>query len=302
MGCDIHSMVEIRSKRYEGSWMPEGEKIAGIFEPGSERWVALDRDDDGGRIFPNTDYREDATYEPFTHRYRFAPLDARNYVLYALLANVRNYNDGIQPLAEARGVPDDASFDWLEEVDRWSVDMHSHSWFTLAELLAFREAGRLSAGIKRAGLIHGDQYEKIKASGEKPTSWAGGIFMRDSIQITAAEYDAGQRAEAYTPEQIAVFRSDWESSPYFKGWTPEKEEHFARSHSQEYRTIIAYEWEDDLVGSVGELNDAIDALVRYAEDRPPKGRVDEGTEDKPGWYGHGALSHDDIRIVFGFDN
>lgn len=121
MGADIHSMAEQFRPRYAR----QGE------EPTS-RWVPIDSD-----IFPRASWRGEGRGT--------VPLDERNYDLFALLANVRNgygfagikRGDPIAPLALPRGVPEDASFAWLAEVDQWDVDMHSHSYFTLAELLQF---------------------------------------------------------------------------------------------------------------------------------------------------------------------
>ena len=64
------------------------------------------------------------------------PFDVRSYGLFAFLAGVRNYSD-IQPLAEIRGCPDDASDYVKVERDDWEYDGHSHSWLSIDELLAF---------------------------------------------------------------------------------------------------------------------------------------------------------------------
>ena len=58
----------------------------------------------------------------------------RNYDLFGKLANVRRRN-GIIPLDEPRGVPKDASKDYLEEINSWGWDGHSHSYFYLSELV-----------------------------------------------------------------------------------------------------------------------------------------------------------------------
>lgn len=58
----------------------------------------------------------------------------RNYDLFGKLANVRRRN-GITPLDEPRGVPKDASKDYLKEINSWGWDGHSHSYFYLSELV-----------------------------------------------------------------------------------------------------------------------------------------------------------------------
>lgn len=69
----------------------------------------------------------------------------RNYNLFAILANLRNgrgfagvlTGEPTVPIDAPRGVPDDASLAYRNEVDNWGTDGHSHSWFSLHELLAY---------------------------------------------------------------------------------------------------------------------------------------------------------------------
>lgn len=53
-------------------------------------------------------------------------LEERSYAMFGFLAGVRNYS-AVEPLSEPRGVPDG----WDEP-----RGYHSHSWFTIEELLA----------------------------------------------------------------------------------------------------------------------------------------------------------------------
>jgi hypothetical protein len=62
---------------------------------------------------------------------------SRNYMLFALLANVRNHFD-IEPLEALRDLPDD-----ICEITRntfYDMNYHSHSYYTLKELLKHLEA------------------------------------------------------------------------------------------------------------------------------------------------------------------
>ncbi|GIK65154.1 MAG: hypothetical protein BroJett018_29480 [Chloroflexota bacterium] len=106
MGCDIHLYVE---RRVNGVW-----ESADVWRP--------------VHYYPHpveVDF-EDSYYE------------ARNYFLFAALANVRN-RYGLEPIAEPRGVPPDVSQPIRERLSReYDFDWdHSHSWFTLAELLVY---------------------------------------------------------------------------------------------------------------------------------------------------------------------
>jgi len=59
----------------------------------------------------------------------------RNYTLFSVLANVRNYSEeGIKPISEPRGVPENVSFEFKDELEEWGSDAHSASWVTHAEL------------------------------------------------------------------------------------------------------------------------------------------------------------------------
>jgi hypothetical protein len=298
MGCDIHSMVEVREKRYQGSWVGEDGKIAGLWRPGSERWVALDSED--GQLFPNTYYNPESNYEPFTRKGRMAPFDDRNYDLFALLAGVRSDGRHLEPLSEPRGVPSDASYTWLAEVDGWSVDMHSHSWFTLAELVAFRDAGRLSTTVTRTGVLSLEDYEKLRDHGVNPTGWSGSISGRGIRTVNSEDWDAGARPVG-PPITDALYLPHWRKG---KDW----DEAAYLAAFEEPRYYIKHTWDDTLgVGGEGsELMNAIVELERFAVGLPPKWMVDAGeAEDKPVDYLDAAknpIPHENIRVVFGFDN
>lgn len=58
----------------------------------------------------------------------------RNYNLFGRLAGVR-IREGMIPLSYPRGIPNDASEDYLKECKDWGSDGHSHSFFYLSELV-----------------------------------------------------------------------------------------------------------------------------------------------------------------------
>jgi len=67
-------------------------------------------------------------------RHYSMPAVGRHYLLFAYMADVRNY--GAEPMAVAapRGLPADASVVTRYEADQWGVDGHSHSWLTFDEM------------------------------------------------------------------------------------------------------------------------------------------------------------------------
>ena len=105
MGCDIHAYVEVKKN---GEW----------------EYLVDD-------IFPADDYDKEYYHKDFTND----PFPNRNYGLFGFLADVRNYSC-VEPLSLPKGTPEDASLFVKSENDGWGIDAHSHSWFTLAELLS----------------------------------------------------------------------------------------------------------------------------------------------------------------------
>lgn len=132
MGADIHFFVEKYSDEdFEGpkniseqrniklNSILEGERV--------ERWISADK-----WVLEYQGTQDERWNVP----YKDAFYDNRNYYLYSILADVRNYGlDRVEPLSEPRGVPDDVSDGYKYVVDRWQGASHSHSYFTLEELL-----------------------------------------------------------------------------------------------------------------------------------------------------------------------
>lgn len=95
MGCDIHIFVERKNNE--------------------NRWV-------DSMIYENSVYGEG-----------FTPLSdyERDYGLFATLAGVRGDN----PIEYPKGIPEDCSPEYRKLCEDWGDDGHSHSYFTLRELL-----------------------------------------------------------------------------------------------------------------------------------------------------------------------
>lgn len=129
MGCDIHMFLERKTSgnNYQGPrdiQLDRNAKIEEIIEgiPVEERWVSADTweiDDNGYWVVskilgPNS--------------------DNRNYYLFAILADVRN-DGSIESIDYPRGIPHDCSSGYSYMTKQWGSDGHSHSYFTLKELL-----------------------------------------------------------------------------------------------------------------------------------------------------------------------
>lgn len=145
MGADIHMMAEVRLKRfkkghdYYNKWFAVGRafkaKQYGEVKEPPMVWS------------PREEYEEEA-YESnkiMTNE----PYDNRNYRLFALLADVRNWDgSGITPIKQPKGVPKDASKVYLKEVERWDGDGHSHSYFTYKQLVDALEVATAIEGVR----------------------------------------------------------------------------------------------------------------------------------------------------------
>lgn len=163
MGCDIHLYVE---KKTDGAWL-------NVSPP--DLW------DSWGNLEVNPD-------PAVSHYSREKWFSDRNYELFAWLADVRNYHDQA-PLAGERGLPSDASEHVKRESDKYGVDGHSHSWFTVAELMA----GLETLVTKHGGAVNVVDYAQWKASGGPfPRSWCQ---SSTAPNISEAEFAAGKRPD-----------------------------------------------------------------------------------------------------------
>lgn len=176
MGCDIHIWAEVK-RSYPNKLV-------------AQEWKAV------GKVFKNEYFTADEPTTMYEDGYTFneklidKPYDGRNYDLFAILADVRNgegfagidTGDGFNPIAEPRGVPDDASDFYLKQVKDWEADGHSHSFFTLAELKAYD----WDQTTKHRGWVDVEQFKVFQSKG-KPGNWSGGVSGSLVEHISNAE-------------------------------------------------------------------------------------------------------------------
>ena len=173
MGCDIHMMAEIKSR---GGWSAVGR----IFKSSRKE-------------IPTMYYDKDSfdSLGEWGAQYSFEPYDGRNYTLFGFLADVRNgygfagidTGDAIKPISEPRGVPKDASGVFKAWSEYWSPDAHSHSWFTLKELLD----ADWNQEITKRGVVTEQEYKIFKKNG-KPQEWSVAAMGRNIITISESHY------------------------------------------------------------------------------------------------------------------
>lgn len=178
MGCDIHLFVEVKK---DGKW---------CYHPVQETCLTEEFWDEEKKE-PMTDYDK-----LFAH-----PLYVgRNYDLFAILANVRNgrgfagvvTGDGFKVIARPRGVPKDASIEYLAQVGSWCNDGHSHSYLTLHELQMFDWDQK----TRKTGIVDEKEF-KVYLEHGRPESWCGGV--RGSLVVHVSEEEMKKRIEQPPP-------------------------------------------------------------------------------------------------------
>lgn len=125
MECDIHLFLE----KWTNVDNPNCPKLDDKSEIRDKRLLEiLDLQSDYKWVSYDNWYKESGIWKLNSFYYD------RNYNLFSLLANVRNYDD-ISPIDYPRGIPKDASQTFLYICKKWDINGHSHSYFLLSELL-----------------------------------------------------------------------------------------------------------------------------------------------------------------------
>lgn len=203
MGCDSHPHIEV--KRRNGRW--------GLVDNKRRRYDQLEKEGKG--------YEDLDKIRPSY----LSALGNRNYTLFAVLADVRNYNGAIIPLFAERGVPEDVSKATMNGIP-FDSDYHSHTYFTLRELL---DTDWDSVGCKGAEIIlYADDYTTWKETGklpEDPDEYPENASDDDTREVTDAEMV--MLLMSNKPEELVKkVPSQWDkrrkvkSGPYVKAMVP----------------------------------------------------------------------------------
>jgi len=208
MGCDIHVYLEKRlfsyndEKRKNGVWI------------NADKWQR-DTNYDLYKVTDPESVLDEYGGTPTIIKgweipYEDRIYNGRNYDLFAILANVRNgrgfagieTGEGFNPIAIPKGVPDDCSDVTRACLGSYGTDGHSHSWFTLKELLDFDWEGQSTVFF---GAVDEKDYKTFKENGI-PNSWfgvmAGTPWNNNIIMISNEEMEkliSGEKdREVYT--------------------------------------------------------------------------------------------------------
>jgi len=159
MGCDIHLYVEVYK---DGNWISadEWEEV---------KW--------NGHKFMDIPYGK-------------AYYDDRNYNLFAILADVRNgygfagvkTGFGFKPIDDPRGLPFDVSEILAKEGD--NVDYHSHSWFTVQELMDYD----WTQTTELIGVINAPEYLSMRLyEQDRPRTYCADVTGKSIIRVDQQE-------------------------------------------------------------------------------------------------------------------
>jgi len=150
MGCDIHVHAEVKKELKN-----------------NDVWVNAD-------CWKYNEYCEIYDDEPM---YLCKPIySGRNYILFAMLAGVRN-NSELTPISEPKGMPEDAHALSRKSYDAYGLDAHTPSWFTLKEL---KQAKRDNLTVKYSGKVSPEGAQAID-SGEMPDMWCQDTSISDYV-------------------------------------------------------------------------------------------------------------------------
>lgn len=246
MGCDIHFYVE---RKVDGNWVSP------------ESWVK------------EYDDEPCCACVPWGENY----YKQRNYNLFSILADVRNgtgfagcdTGEGFNPIAKPRGLPDDCDSRIKKLSDQLDCDGHSHSHFTLAELLAYdwTQTTVLRGYVNAVEFAQWDRYRR--GMGEGPSSYCGGVGGGLAQIIPAEDME----------RQVRDIHRTYMDSGNF-GWLEEFEKEVRNRLPHNY---AQFSWQLPYYKCAGSFwQETVPRLLQLANS--------EGN------------SYDDVRIVFWFDN
>ncbi len=173
MGCDIHIYVEKKHVHYKTK---------------KPVWINADK----WTVNPDNALYQEEGANRFHIDYHDAIYSGRNYDLFSILADVRNgygfagcdTGDGFNPIAMPKGLPDDVSPEVKELSDDWGCDGHSHSFFTLKELLDYN----WQQATTHRGWVDEETYKQFKETGN-PYPSSGGVSGHMVMHLSNDEMD-----------------------------------------------------------------------------------------------------------------
>lgn len=185
MGCDIHLFVEVRKN---DQWEAAGKPVI-------NQYFYEDKPSEYLPKFLTNKQPEPSFAAPMAgeHPYiRERFYSDRNYALFGILANVRWLD--IQPIAEARGIPKNASLEYKTVAEEEGEDGHTHSYLTVQEILAYDWTQTIKTTLFMSLKTYFDwsNYGRYYGEFPKPNYYTeyDGIFVENSPDKYISENQA----------------------------------------------------------------------------------------------------------------
>lgn len=180
MGCDIHIYAEVYVG--DGKWVKQGAIFVNPYYDFAK---------------PETEFNVPKIDEPYC---------GRNYDLFAILADVRNGRGfagcvtgmGFTPIAMPKGLPIDVSDEIKKMSDDYGQDGHSHSFFTVKELLEYD----WSEKTEHFGVVNPLEFKEYQTYG-RPESYCGMVDGRNIRHVS--NQMMANIIEGKTNEELATF-------------------------------------------------------------------------------------------------
>lgn len=190
MGCDIHNHVEyLRTIN------------------GEKKWIC-------GDYFKVNPYYNESEEDEERPLELVSFCDNRNYGLFSLLANVRNYAKNA-PISDPKGLPNDLSQKVKKDAEDWGLDGHSHSFFTLKELIDYQEN---QPKLKRSGMVSPGSAKNLDEKGILPQEWCQWTSNKSWVYREWEEKDGSldhliEEMKRRADELNVVWSFEWEDNP-----------------------------------------------------------------------------------------
>lgn len=190
MGTDIHCFTEKYQKN--GSWKPIGGFLT-----------------DAAHYYSDIKHFQKRCYTN-----ALSPFCMRNYIEFAILANVRNgrgfagcdTGDPVKPISLPKGLPESVSPGIRRIAESWGCDGHSHSWLTVREILEYKRPR-----IVMRGYVSAHKYVDFLKTGN-PYPCSSGIM--------------GANVEVVPPDKILQLKEEQPDVDFFTQiqWTEKSED------------------------------------------------------------------------------
>lgn len=156
MGCDIHTVAQIKKYDWSDNWYTTLLDVAG----------------------EDRDYNSFAVMANVRNGHGFAGVPT---------------GEGWKPLSKPKGIPADYKFnvygdDEGQDHDVWLGD-HSYSWFTLSEIKNYWNTNYRGKSYERCGVVTKNEYIKMKEESRSPNEWSGDVCGQNIVKVAEKVFD-----------------------------------------------------------------------------------------------------------------